>query len=121
MYKGGEDARAIHEILVAPILAVPAAIALAVLLAAPVHADAVIDTGAPESCTTEAAANALSNAVAAGGVINFNRGSNLVTITVNTNATDKTVVVNGGGLVRLSGDKARQIFQRVWQRQPDVE
>lgn len=95
--------------------AVPAATLLTVLVLAmgmvtPVHADAVIGTGTPDSCTTEAAANALSSAVAAGGVISFNCGPELVEIVVNTNATDQTVVVNGGGLVRLSGHRERQIF-----------
>lgn len=46
----------------------------------------------------------------AGGAISFNCGPELVEIVVNTNATDQTVVVNGGGLVRLSGNRERQIF-----------
>jgi hypothetical protein len=91
-------------------LAVPAAIVLAILLVTPAHADATIGTGTPGSCTTQQAANAFSSAVEAGGVINFNCGPNPVIIVVNTNATDETVVVNGGGLVTLSGDKTRQIF-----------
>ena len=91
-------------------LAVPTAIAAAILLVVPAYADATIGTGTAASCETEQAANALSSAVEAGGVINFNCGPELVTIAVNTNATDKTVVVNGGGLVRLSGENERQIF-----------
>lgn len=91
-------------------LVAPAAIMLAALITAPAHANATIGDGTPGSCTTEAAANAFDSAVAAGGVINFNCGPNPVTIIVNTNVTDKTVVVNGGGLVTLSGDQKRQIF-----------
>ncbi|HAJ37770.1 MAG TPA: hypothetical protein DCL15_19035 [Chloroflexi bacterium] len=74
------------------------------------YADAVIGTGTPASCQTAQAATDLSNAVAAGGVISFNCGPAPVTIMANTNATDKTVVVNGGGLVTLSGDNLRQLF-----------
>jgi predicted outer membrane repeat protein len=70
----------------------------------------VIGAGTAASCTNESAANAFSNAVAAGGAINFNCGPNPVTIIVNTNVTDKTVVVDGGGLITLSGENLRQIF-----------
>lgn len=87
-----------------------AAALLALLLPATALADAVIGTGTAASCTSQAAANDLSNAVAAGGTITFNCGPAMVTIVANTNATDKTVVVNGGGKVTLSGDNLRQIF-----------
>ncbi len=83
---------------------------LLTLAPAAAYADAVIGTGTPESCQTAQAATALSNAVAAGGVISFNCGPNPVTILSNTNATDKTVVVNGGGLVTLNGEDLRQLF-----------
>jgi predicted outer membrane repeat protein len=69
-----------------------------------------IGTGTAASCQTQAAANALSDAVAAGGVVDFNCGPNLVTIVVNTNATDQAVTVNGAGKIALSGDNLRQIF-----------
>ena len=74
------------------------------------YADAVIGTGTPASCQTAQAATDLSNAVAAGGVISFNCGPDPVTIASNTNATDKTVVVNGGKLVTLDGENLRQLF-----------
>lgn len=74
------------------------------------YADAVIGTGTPTSCQTAQAATDLSNAVAAGGVISFNCGPDPVMIISNTNATDKTVVVNGGGLVTLNGENLRQLF-----------
>lgn len=90
--------------------AVLAAVVLAILIVMPAHADAEIGEGTPASCQTQEAANMFSTAVETGGVINFNCGPALVEIKVNTNATDKTVVVNGGGLVILSGDKTRQIF-----------
>ncbi len=83
---------------------------LALLLPATALADAVIGTGTAASCETQQAANDLSTAVAAGGTITFNCGPAMVTIVANTNATDKTVVVNGGGKVTLSGDNLRQIF-----------
>lgn len=88
----------------------PAAIMLAILVVTPAYAGVVIGAGTPGSCMTETAANALSSGVAAGGEISFNCGPNPVTIVVNTNATDQTVVVNGGGLVTLSGNRERQIF-----------
>jgi predicted outer membrane repeat protein len=69
-----------------------------------------IGSGTAASCQNQEAANALSNAVAAGGVVDFNCGPDLVTIVVNTNATDQNVTVNGGGKVILSGDNLRQIF-----------
>jgi len=88
-----------------------AAVALLVLLLpATALADAVIGTGTPASCESEQGANALSSAVAAGGTITFHCGPAMVTIPANTNATDKTVVVNGGGTVTLSGTDLRQIF-----------
>ena len=78
--------------------------------AAPVAADVVIGSGTAASCLTETARNALSTAVAAGGTITFDCGPDPVTMPVNTNVTDQTVVVDGGGLVRLSGEDLRQIF-----------
>jgi len=70
----------------------------------------VIGSGTAASCQTQAAANALSDAVADGGDITFNCGDAPVVIPVNTNATDQTVTIDGGGLVTLSGEDARQIF-----------
>lgn len=69
-----------------------------------------IGDGTAASCQTQDAANALSGAVSLGGTIDFNCGSEVVTIVVNTNATDQTVVVNGNGKINLSGDHLRQIF-----------
>jgi predicted outer membrane repeat protein len=70
----------------------------------------VIGGGTEASCQTEDAANDFSNAVAGGGVIDFDCGSDPVTIIVNTNATDQQVTVNGNGLIHLSGEDLRQIF-----------
>lgn len=69
-----------------------------------------IGDGTAASCQTQDAANALSGAVSLGGTIDFNCGPDVVTLVVNTNATDQTVVVNGGGKIALSGDHFRQIF-----------
>ena len=70
----------------------------------------VIGSGTAASCQNQNAANELSNAVAAGGTITFNCGPAPVVMTVNTNASDKTVTIDGGGLVALSGEDTRQIF-----------
>lgn len=71
---------------------------------------ATIGDGTAASCQTQDAANALGNAVAAGGVIDFDCGPEMVTIVVNTNATDQTVTVNGDGRITLDGENLRQIF-----------
>ncbi|MCA9958766.1 MAG: hypothetical protein KC443_07025 [Anaerolineales bacterium] len=70
----------------------------------------VIGDGTAVSCQTEAAANAFSDAVAAGGTIDFDCGSELVVMNVNTNVTDQQVTVNGNGRIVLSGEGLRQIF-----------
>ena len=72
--------------------------------------DATIGNGTAASCQTQEAANALSNAVATGGTIDFNCGPGVATINSNTNATDQTVVINGNGKIALSGENARQLF-----------
>lgn len=72
--------------------------------------DTTIGDGTAASCQTQDAANDLSGAVSLGGTINFNCGPGVVEIVVNTNATDQTVVINGGGKIALSGDNLRQIF-----------
>lgn len=80
------------------------------VLSEPAATQTVIGSGSAASCQTEDAANAFSNAVAAGGVIDFNCGNDPVTIVVNTNVTDQQVTVNGNGLISLSGEDLRQIF-----------
>jgi hypothetical protein len=70
----------------------------------------VIGTGTPESCQSVAAVNALSNAVAAGGVIDFDCGPESINIVVNTNITDQNVTINGNNLIFLDGEQLRQIF-----------
>ena len=70
----------------------------------------VIGKGTPASCTSLAVVLA----VAAGGIITFNCGPNPVTIVMRTTATViKTrpqVVLDGGGLVTLSGGGKRRIL-----------
>jgi hypothetical protein len=73
--------------------------------------DHVIGTGTAQSCTPEA----FIDAVAKGGKITFNSGSSPVTITLdrpakvfNDAATD--VVIDGGGLVTLSGGGKTRIL-----------
>lgn len=72
--------------------------------------DHIIGTGTPESCT----ADAFIKAVAQGGTIVFNGGSKPFTITLDepakvfNNAPD--VVIDGGGLVTLSGGGTTRIL-----------
>ena len=72
--------------------------------------DRVIGTGTPASCTSAAVVAA----VAAGGVITFDCGPDPVTITMAETAkvvnTSPTVVLDGGGLVTLSGGGVRRIL-----------
>jgi len=77
--------------------------------------DHVIGTGTPESCTAEA----FIAAVAQGGKIVFNGGPDPVTITLDRpaqvfnrwNGVDtESVVIDGGGLVTLSGAGATRIL-----------
>lgn len=70
----------------------------------------VIGNGQPSSCTSAAVVNA----VAAGGIITFACGSKPLTITMSATAivpnTDHLVVLDGGGLITLSGAGERQIL-----------
>lgn len=71
----------------------------------------VVGTGTPESCT----ASAFVDAVAAGGVITFDCGPDPVTITLDRTAkifNDKgpEIVIDGAGLVTLSGAGAHRIL-----------
>jgi hypothetical protein len=74
------------------------------------HPDRVIGTGRPESCTSEA----FIAAVALGGKITFNGGTKPFTLTLNRPAkvfNDKPdVVIDGGGLVTLSGGGTTRIL-----------
>jgi hypothetical protein len=71
---------------------------------------ATIGSGTAASCQSNAAVNAFKDAVAAGGVIDFNCGPNTVTIHVNTNIAHLPVTVNGDNRIILSGEDLRQIF-----------
>jgi hypothetical protein len=70
----------------------------------------VVGTGVQASCTSAAVVKA----VAKGGVIAFNCGPNPVTITMTATAkvvnTSKLVVLDGGGLVTLSGGGKHEIL-----------
>ena len=68
----------------------------------------VVGTGSPESCTGDA----FIEAVAGGGVITFDCGPDPVTITLDRpaqvfNDTGPDIVIDGGGLVTLSGGGLR--------------
>ena len=72
--------------------------------------DRVIGNGTPSSCTSAAVVDA----VAAGGVITFDCGPAAVTIEMDATAkvvnTSRIVVLDGGGLVTLSGRDERRIL-----------
>jgi hypothetical protein len=74
------------------------------------HPTRVIGTGTPASCTSAAVVSA----VGAGGVITFNCGPAPVTITMTATAKVRNangpVVLDGGGLVTLSGGGRRRIL-----------
>ena len=74
------------------------------------HPNHVVGSGTAASCTSAAVVRA----VAKGGIITFNCGSKPVTITMNTTAkvvnTSHRVVLDGGGLVTLSGGGKREIL-----------
>jgi hypothetical protein len=74
------------------------------------HPDRWVGTGTPQSCTSRAVVRA----VAKGGIIRFRCGPDPVTITLHRTAkvvnTSKRVVLDGGGLVTLSGDGQRRIL-----------
>src|ERR1700728_878295 len=77
---------------------------------ATIHADRVVGDGTPGSCTSQAVVQA----VAAGGVIAFSCGPRPVTIVMTATAkvrnTSAKVVLDGGGLVTLSGGGVRRIL-----------
>ena len=71
----------------------------------------VVGDGTPESCTSQRVVEA----VAGGGVITFDCGPDPVTITLEETAkvfndTGPEIVIDGGGLVTLSGGGARRIL-----------
>jgi hypothetical protein len=84
--------------------------------------DHIIGTGTPESCTAEA----FTQAVALGGTIVFNGGTEPFTITLTETAkifnnANPDVIIDGGGLVTLSGgDHVRILYmntadpEQVW-------
>jgi hypothetical protein len=79
-------------------------------VSAAIHADRVVGRGTPGSCTSRAVVQA----VAAGGVIAFSCGPRPVTIVMTATAkirnTSAKVVLDGGGLVTLSGGGVRRIL-----------
>ncbi len=74
------------------------------------HPDRWVGDGTPESCTSRAVVRA----VAKGGVIRFRCGPDPVTIVMRRTAkvvnTSRRVVLDGGGLVTLSGGGERRIL-----------
>ena len=74
------------------------------------HPDHVIGNGTPASCTSAA----VTQAVAAGGTITFDCGNVPVTIRMTSTArvpnTSHLVVLDGGGLVTLSGGGKRRVL-----------
>ena len=100
-------------VVVAALVAVVASAGVAsagVASAGPANADTVVGSGTPGSCTSKAVVRA----VAAGGVISFDCGPDPVTIAMRRTAkvvnTSARVVLDGGGLVTLSGQSQRRIL-----------
>lgn len=80
---------------------------LTISLPAPVHAATTVGDGTPQSCTRKA----LQKAVKLGGTVNFNCGSNPVTININKRIKIKTdVTIDGGGLVTLDANRQTRIM-----------
>jgi hypothetical protein len=95
--------------LVALVL-VLSSMAVASAQASPERAGRVVGTGTPASCTSQAVVIA----VAAGGTITFDCGPDPVTIVMKETAkvvnTNPVTVIDGGGLVTLSGAGKRRIL-----------
>jgi hypothetical protein len=75
------------------------------------HPTHVIGDGTPASCTSDAVVNT----IALGGIITFDCGPNPITITLTatakvSNLASQDVVIDGGGLVTLSGANQRRIL-----------
>lgn len=75
------------------------------------HPDHVVGNGTPESCSS----SGVVAAVAAGGIITFDCGPDPVTIEMHSTAkvvnnTGPEIVIDGGGLVTLSGMGERRIL-----------
>jgi hypothetical protein len=70
----------------------------------------VIGSGTAASCNTDAARNLFGATVENGGTITFNCGATDAVMTVNTSATNKSVVIDGGSRMTLSGEDLRQLF-----------
>jgi predicted outer membrane repeat protein len=74
------------------------------------HPTRVVGRGTPAGCTSAAVVAA----VRAGGIIRFSCGAKPVTIRMNATAnvvnTSREVVLDGGGLVTLSGESRRRIL-----------
>ena len=75
--------------------------------------DRVVGTGTAESCT----GNSVIDAVAAGGVITFDCGPEPVTIELDSpakvfNDASGEIVIDGGGLVTLSGKHPAAVLSR---------
>ncbi|MBC2932182.1 right-handed parallel beta-helix repeat-containing protein [Nocardioides sp. zg-1228] len=97
-------------VLAAVVVPAPPATADAPTTRAAARADVVVGTGTPASCTSRAVVRA----VAKGGVITFDCGPAPVTIEMTRTAkvvnTSARVVLDGGGLVTLSGAGQRRIL-----------
>jgi predicted outer membrane repeat protein len=84
--------------------------ALVLAIAGPAYADRVVGHGTPAGCTSARVVAAVRH----GGVIRFSCGPDPVTIPMHATAkvvnTSRRVVIDGGGLVTLSGQGRRRIL-----------
>jgi hypothetical protein len=85
------------------------------------NSDNIVGDGTPESCTCDA----VIDAVAKGGKITFNCGSYPITITMDkpakvVNSANRDIVIDGGGLVTLSGGgKTRILYMNTCDQNQD--
>ncbi len=74
----------------------------------PIQAAGTVGTGTPESCTE----SALDAALAGGGTITFNCGAGQAVLTLGTEKViAQNTVIDGGGLVTISGRHATRVFK----------
>lgn len=108
MNRNRSIAQPLSRLLAALLIALVVALLIVALSARAAPQAGVVGNGTPASCTDAV----LSAALTTGGSITFNCGSNPVTITLASRKTiNADAVIDGGGLITLSGGGARGLFR----------